>query len=289
MHARLIALSLVACGMMACSSPRQESLEVAAQRAPGLMAVSKGRADAPAQEISGAGPGAREFAAAQQEPMIVRRAEVSVRVDDVLTAARDLEAKTKAMGGYLSASRLDQGSNEPVAHLTARIPAKKLDAYLDALPKVGTILSRNLSGEDVGLEFHDLQAQLKNWNAEERRLQELFTRANKIPDLLEVERELARVRGQLDQAIGRRDYLINLVTLATVTVDLSQKVTPQAPPGWNPGSVLREAGASLVSALIGLLTLGIWIVVFVPIWLPASLFARRTWRRRKSKAASAPN
>lgn len=228
---------------------------------------------------------AGEQAEVQQGPMIVRKAELAIRVDDVAKAAAALEASAKAAGGYVAGSTLDRSGGEPSGHIVVRIPARVLDDFLGGLAKVGTVLRHSITAEDVGMEYHDLQAQLRNWTAEEKRLQELFNRAAKVTDLLEVERELARVRGQIDQATARRDYLANQVQLATVTISLSQPPVPRTPPGWNAGSVLREAGAALWETALGLITLAIWIVVFAPLWVPAWLGGRWLWRRRRRKAS----
>ncbi len=94
-----------------------------------------------------------------------------------------------------------------------------------------------------------------------------------------------RVRGQIDQATARRDFLANQVSFATVAITLSAPATPRTPPGWNALAVVKEAGAALWEVALGLITLAIWVGVFLPIWLPVYLLIRWLLNRRRRKAA----
>lgn len=297
---RLAAMAVVGGMLLACSGPERDAGPARlAERTPPLGAGSR-----PSQEehktidkeafdrsSPGSAPRAEPLAdsrAAPAEadlgPMIVRRVEVSLRVNDVVKAAKALEARARTLGGYMQDSSLDLSGDIPAGRVVVRIPARRLEEFMGSVAGLGTLMRHTTSAEDVGLEFHDLEAQLRNWRAEERRLQELFGRAAKVSDLLEVERELARVRGQIDQATGRRDFLAHQVRYATITVELSQVAAPRTPPGWNALDVLREAGAALWETMLALVTLAIWLAVFAPLWVPAWLAGRWLWRRRGRRA-----
>lgn len=290
---RSLAMALVLTGAVACTEQETSGEEREAPRTKGGVPLAAGlpfegeRPGRSSGEEVRAQAAAPEQDEARQGPMIVRKAELTVRVDDVAKAAEALETRAKAIGGYVAGSTLDRSGTAPSGHLELRVPAPKLDEFLGGISRIGTVLRHTVSAEDVGMEFHDLEAQLRNWRAEERRLQELFARAAKVPDLLQVERELARVRGQIDQATGRRDFLANQVAYATVTLDLSQPSAPHTPPGWNALGVLREAGSALWETTLGLVTLGIWIAVFSPLWIPGWLLGRWLWSRRMRKATKA--
>ncbi|MBM3267910.1 MAG: DUF4349 domain-containing protein [Candidatus Sericytochromatia bacterium] len=291
MNARLtnaLAIAILASTLaLACSQAGPAGGEAGGRGAPPAAMGEAPKQVAPAEAESDAtAAGKSEGAPAQQEPMIVRRAEVSVQVTDLPKAARALETRARSFGGYIASSTLYHGES-PTGSLLVRIPARSLDAFLGGLAAVGTILSESLASDDVGLEFQDLQARLRNWAAEERRLQELFSRSGKVTDLLEVERELARVRGEMEQATARRNFLANQVSYSTVTLTLSVAAVPRTPAGWNPLAVAKEAGAALWEVAIGLISSAIWIGVFVPLWLPAYLLVRWLWGRRRRKPATA--
>ncbi|MGE5707728.1 MAG: DUF4349 domain-containing protein, partial [Bacteroidota bacterium] len=121
--------------------------------------------------------------------MIARTAEITLWVDEVASASTRIQGIVKGMGGYTTDSTVENG-DDPRGSLTCRVPDPKLEGALDALKMVGTARSVRVSGQDVGEEYVDLSKRLSNWRAEEVSLLELYRRANKIPDLLEIEREL---------------------------------------------------------------------------------------------------
>ena len=114
-------------------------------------------------------------------------------------------------------------------------------------------------------------------------MQALFARAGKIPELLEVERELSRVRGEIDRAQARLNDLNTQVAFATVTVTLQEPAAPGTPAGWSAPGVVREALRALGATLAALASVAIWGLVFSPLW-GAGLWALRwLWRRRPKR------
>jgi hypothetical protein len=213
-------------------------------------------------------------------PMILRNAEIVLLVDQPATASALIQQIVKGFGGYTSEASLEN-VDYPSGSLTCRLPEKSLDAAIASISKIGTPRSLRLTGQDVGEEFMDLSKHSENWRAEEKRLLELYSRAGKIPELLQVERELTRVRGEIEAATGRLNYLSNRVALATLGVTLQQKVPGVSPLGWQFSTVLGQAASALLSTFLFLLTLGVWVGVFAIVWVPFFLFFRRTWRRKE--------
>lgn len=220
----------------------------------------------------------------QHRPMLARRASVTLRVKDVAQALEGVGKQAQARGGYIEESFINRVSEAPSGRAVARVPEKALDAFLVDLDGLGTVERRHLSSEDVGEEVVDLERRIANWRAQEARLVQLFQRAGRVTDLLEVERELSRVRGEIERAVGRAQYLERLVALSTVEVELFGLAAPNVPVGWNLGNEVRAAGSALLGFLVGLMRLGIWAVIFAPIWIPALLIGRWAWRRKKARA-----
>ena len=106
---------------------------------------------------------------------------------------------------------------------TLRIPAKQLEGFLTDLRKLGHVEEESRGNEEVSAQYVDLQARLKAARATEQRLIELLgTRTGKLSDVLEAERELARVRGEIESMQGENAVLVHRVSYATVQVDLSE-------------------------------------------------------------------
>ena len=106
-----------------------------------------------------------------------------------------------------------------------RIPQTEFFNAFDRIKLLGEVVSENAGSEDVTDRFIDLEARLKSAQREEESLLALLGRAGKVGDILTIERELARVRTELERLQGQINFLERRVDLATITVSL---FTPQA-------------------------------------------------------------
>ena len=256
----LVMLAMSLSGVPACASGPSDPMNAPADGVAQEAAVAPealSRSEAGARDLArkgtaapvadAAGPGGQVLA-----PMLVTRTSMTLRVEGVEPALARLEAFTRSQRGYVEARQLDRVGQTVRATATLRVPADRLDLLLTGVRGLGAVLAIESSSEDVGGEVHDLGAQIRNWQAEERQLQALFARAGKIPELLEVERELSRVRGEIDRAQARLAYLSTQVAFATVTVTLQEPAAPGAPAGWSAPGVVREALRALGATLAAL-------------------------------------
>jgi neutral trehalase len=114
-----------------------------------------------------------------------------------------------------------------------RIPVEKYEEFLLGLEKLGIPEHRTQTAQDVTEEFVDLEARIANKRKLEQRILQLVEdRDGKINDVIDVERELARVREEIERMEGRMRYLSNRAALTTVTITVREEkdyVPPQAP------------------------------------------------------------
>jgi hypothetical protein len=108
-------------------------------------------------------------------------------------------------------------------------------------------------GEDVTGEYIDLTARLNNSERQEQRLQEILDMANNTKEVLEVEREIWRVRTEIERLTGRIKYLENRVELATISVSLyePEPITYS----WGIRGAIRSAFEGFVPVIRGLIIL----------------------------------
>lgn len=148
---------------------------------------------------------------------------------------------------------------------------------------------RRGSLSDVTAEFYDVEARIRNKQQEEERLLKLLTEATgKLEEVLAVERELSRVRGEIEQAQGRLRMLKDVTELTTVTVSVTEikNYVPDEAPTYAT-RVQRALTSSTAAAVATLQTLSLVAVALVP-WLPAPLllvltvWALRRLRRRRN-------
>ena len=299
----LVVLSVTGCGARQATedlvAPQAAPYPQGQRSAGGVDSLTGEGMQYSAVEEDSSGKGA---AGAVAEPMIVRNGALELRVADVnesLASLRRVVEKHQgeiadlsvSAGAQDAALRTPSASSPTFASITVRVPADRLDGLTTELAELGTVLSQSESSTDVTEQAIDLEARLKNLRAEEERLRSFLDRATKVSDLLEVQRELARVRGDIESMDAQLTYLKRQVARATLQVTLS---TPGPVTGSDsPWFGIREAFArgvqgafTVIQALITVFVaaLPLAMVVAFAIWMIVTL-VRRSNRRRTHSAA----
>ncbi len=179
------------------------------------------------------------YDAAQATRLLVRRAAMDVIVDDVARATARAHAILVNSSGYVEREQRAERS----AALTLRVPEGSLDAVLDSLGALGRVASRTVSAEDVTEQAIDLDARLKALLVTRERLRQLHEKASSVADVIAVERELARVQGEIDSLEGRLKHLRTSAALAEVQVSIRQKVV------LGPLGVVAQALGTVITKL----------------------------------------
>jgi hypothetical protein len=180
---------------------------------------------------------------------VIRTAGLAIEVEDFETGARRIIVIAEGAGGFVASSAYVQGSpgqGPSQGTFVLRVPAPRFAEALAALEELGRVRERRVSGQDVSEEFVDLQARVRNLERHEQQLLTFMDRATKVSDLLAIEQELARVRGEIEGLTGRLRVLGNQVELATIEVALRQKPEKISTGFWDIGATIdRVRGAFL--------------------------------------------
>ena len=153
--------------------------------------------------------------AAMRAPLLVYTAQITVAVFEVAASLAEVEAIGRDLGGFLA--RRDDNA------ITIRVPAARFDEAVKRLEKVGDVIHRNVTADDVTEEFRDLEVRLRSAHAVQARLTELLAKAVKVEESVMIERELDRVTGEIDRIEGRMKFLRDKATFSTITVTFSSK------------------------------------------------------------------
>jgi hypothetical protein len=158
-------------------------------------------------------------------PMIARTVSLSFIAKDFDSSRASLDGILARHNGY--AADLNVATPQGAARslqASLRIPAPQLPAALAELKSLGRVELETQNGEEVTQEHADLVARLKNSRETEQRLQAILTqRTGKIGDVLEVEREIARVRGEIEHMEAEQKNLEHRVDFATIDLKLSEE------------------------------------------------------------------
>jgi hypothetical protein len=220
---------------------------------------------------------------ATQRRAIIYTGETTLEVDDVEKTTGQAEQALATAGGWIAAKQLHVDSEGlRIASLSMRIPSAKFSSLHDDIRRLGEVVYDEIHSQDVGMEFVDLEARARNLQREESVIAELFQREGKIGDVLQVEHEMARVRGEIEQVQGRLRYLTDQVGFSTLTVD----VRPRRPAierkvaSWDMGYHVLRAWHALVAVARALTYFVIYGVIVVG---PFALLGWAAWRLARSR------
>lgn len=214
------------------------------------------------------------------ERIVIKNASLSLAVADPDASLQSIARMAEGMGGFVVSSNTykttdEDGVEHPVADITVRVPADKLETALQQIkamvPDAKTdILNENISGQDVTKEYTDTESRLNNLKAAETQLVRIMEAATKTEDVMSVFRELTRVREQIEVLQGQLNYYKEAARLSAVSVHLEAKeaIKPITTGGWQPGLEIQKALQALIKGLTLLVDLLIFIlIVLVPIGL----------------------
>lgn len=275
-------VAAVACGDRASSAPEPAALEERVMpmeaKVAGNIAVA---ADAAAPMAALPAPqdpiGRATDPAAPQ--MIIRNGSVSIQVDSLELAMAAVRALATRMGGYVGNVSTSTGEYAVrSATLELKVPSPRFDDAMGGLAPIGKVEQSNATAEDVGEEFVDLTARMSNARRLEERLVTLLaTRAGKLEDVLAVERELARVREEIERHEGRLRFLRSRVAMSTLVVTVHEPAPLVSP---NPGTnVIAEAFRNMWRNFVQLVatvisSLGVVLPVLLVLWAAWRWFGR---------------
>jgi hypothetical protein len=215
--------------------------------------------------------------------LIVRTGQASIEVDSLEAAMAGVRRLVQRVGGFVADASVQSGRNQlRSATLELKVPASRFDDLTEGLSPIGRLQFVNVGAQDVSEEFVDLTARVTNGHRLEDRLVELLkTRTGKLQDVLSVERELARVREEIERMEGRLRFLKTRAELSTLSVSLFE---PPPIVASHPGeSVLGEAFKTAWRNFVGLLagaiaSLGFVVPVVILAW--GAVILGKKYKRR---------
>ena len=232
---------------------------------------------APAAEASPAAPSTRK---------VIVTHSLTLEIKNLSSAFQSVIDLAPMQGGCTtetSRTRNDDGSY--VGSVAMRVPSGSVGGLLEKLRSFGKVISENSTGEDITDEYVDLEARLKNMRASEARLQELLARrTQKLADVLAVEKELTRVRGDIESFEAQKrnwEILTKLVTIRIELVEL-KGAFPALYRIWTPirtafGGALEGFAESLHAVIVFVGTILPWAAL---LGLPVYLYFK-VWQKKR--------
>ena len=230
---------------------------------------------------------------ASRGPLLVRTARLMLSATDFEAARKRFEAIVSQAGGFMghvvvSGAPRDRRS----LSATVRVPSAQFEKALAALRTIGVVTSESQDGEDVTQQSVDLDARLVNARASEARLKTILEqRTGRLSDVLDVEREISRVRGEIERMEAERKSLDGRIQFASINVTILEEQRASLDLGPQPLSTRfrnafvegwRDALGGAVEAGLVLTSLLPTLLMLALVALPAVAFYRRRLRAART-------
>lgn len=278
-----IALTISLCGLSSCKKKEEApspppSVENRASTAPaGNAAQNKG-----------------EAVPQENKRKVILTHAVDLEVQEFKAALESLTKLAESSGGYIFKSkRNSQDSKYQWGEIGIRVPASKAGSVLTGIRGLGRVNRENSTAEDITEGYVDLEARLKNVKASESRLLELNHRAEKLTEVLEIEKELTRVRGEIESFEAKKKNWDILTEMVTIEINLHE--ASGGFPSFNRLWTLIKNGAG--SAVEGLFDSFAFLIIFLGAVLPwlavfgplIYLYVRFRRKKRQYKSLQTPS
>ena len=205
-----------------------------------------------------------------EKRLVIETSNLSLVVKNVQEVSRQIIKKSKELGGFMVENSLTKPEESPFGTVIVRVPDEKTDEALDYFRSLALkISSEKILGQDVTDQYEDIGERLATLEKTKVKFEEILVKAEKINDILQVQKELISLQRQIDNLKGRQEYLEKSAALTKITVYLSsdELALPYQPEGvFRPQVIFKQAVRSFLKTLRVLAGLLIWLGVYLPVW-----------------------
>jgi len=156
---------------------------------------------------------------------LIKKANLTCEVADFEKSKQNILQSVKKWNGYISDEKQRNAHHRISNDITIRVVKESFDALLEELEThVFRIDERNLNTQDVSEQFFDIESRLRTKKAMEKRYLEILQKADKVEDILKVERELRLLREEIEAKEGKLNFLSDQVNYSTIHLKIYQSL-----------------------------------------------------------------
>lgn len=221
----------------------------------------------------------------QSQLKIIKTGNLRFETNDLFKTGTQVMDAVKKYNGLVQSDVQNNDGTSTGRYIVVRIAPQYFEAFIATVGKGVTHFDRkDITAEDVTEEYVDVEARIKAKQMLELRYFDLLKRANKVTEMLEIEKELSTIREEIESQQGRLKYLQNRVAQSTVTVEFYKKeaveITGTETYGSKMGDALKSGFNGLSGFFLGLLYMWPIILIFVI----AYIIYRKKFKRKKNNA-----
>jgi len=224
---------------------------------------------------------------------IIYSGSISLYTEDYKGTFEKVGTYASSIGGFVensSSSYLDKVQNTTVnsGYITIRVPAARYQEAMKEIQKFGTPVNASTSSMNISQQYQDVKGQLDNLKIEEERLQGYLAKAENIQDLLAIEKELNRVKTEIDNRTTILNNWDKEISYSTIYVSITEKELATSTVKSPFSEMFQKIKEGFIGSINLLLNLTAWLIVFVVSLLPfaavigaAYYIYRRFFRKKK--------
>ncbi|MDR6457293.1 hypothetical protein J2786_000386 [Chryseobacterium vietnamense] len=212
---------------------------------------------------------------------IIKNGEMKIQVGDIKKTQNQVDEIIKKNNAYIQKEEFQNTDMDDNLTLIIRVPHKNFDALINSFSEgVGTVLSKNISSNDVTEEYTDVAIKLANKKIYLEKYRDMLKSAATTKDMLEIQENIRELEDEIDVAEGRLRFIDDRVNYSTLNLNLyKEKVRSSATSKIGFGSrfadSVTEGWNSFISFLLGIISLWPFFLI-----IPVIVFI---WRKWKSK------
>lgn len=217
------------------------------------------------------------------ESKIIKTSNLRFETDDNQESYLEIEKLITKYNATIQNDVTGKDYNSSFRNITIRIASKNFTPFLNDLSKGVKYFDRKeISSQDVTEQYIDLEARMNAKKNLEKRYLELLAKANKVSEILEIEKQLATIREEVEAKEGQLKYLKSQISLSTINIEMyttnaSESGVTVSYPGkiWN---AIKSGFNGLSSFVLGLITIWPFILILALI----IYFIKRRFFKKKT-------
>lgn len=212
----LLFFGLFACKDQAASSVMEEKVSIVNMSKPKM----EREADAD-MEVAAAEEVASAPTPISIETKIIKNANLRFETEDINESFAGIQKAVTKYKATISNDASGKDYNSSYRNLTIRIPNQYFDPFISEISQgVKHFDTKEISQQDVTEEYVDVESRMKSKKKLEERYLQLLSKANKVSEMLEIEKQLAEIREEIEAKEGQLKYLQNRVALSTISIGM---------------------------------------------------------------------
>ncbi len=213
---------------------------------------------------------------------IIKTGNLRFETQELEKTHQKILAAVQKANGYVQHDNTGKNYNSQYHNLTVRIPSENFDTVIQAISDgVSYFEEKTISQRDVTEEFVDLNARLKAKRTLEKRYLELLSKAKNVKEILEIERELSKIREEIEAREGRLQYLQSQVSESTITIYFYKTSSDRGVTvsyGRKVANAFKNGWSNISEFFLGLLHVWPFIIL-----VAVSIFMIRRWIKKRKK------